>query len=163
MVSNVCLGKKRLTLFEQPSHPKSLVTRRINHPNDKCILAANLLMMNIVSGKLYTLCNQMVINILIHKSYLNHNGHRFIPPAFSFPKMHSIPDESLELMERSSCIGLKAATVRDLLQVMDGSDKRFQTATINNILHKFEVLANNKLGITNDMSATEKAINYLSR
>ena len=77
--------------------------------------------------------------------------------------MHSIPDESLELIERSSCIGLKAATVRDLLQVMDGSDKRFQTKTMSNILHKFEALVNNKQGITNDMSTAEKAINYLSR
>ena len=100
---------------------------------------------------------------LDHKSYLDHNGHRFILPSFSFHKMHSIPDESLELIERSSYIGLKASTVRDLLQVMDGSDKRFQTKTISNILHKFEGLANNKLGITNDMSTAEKAIHYLSR
>ena len=77
--------------------------------------------------------------------------------------MHSIPDEWLELIERSSYIGLKAATVRDLLQVMEGSDKKFQTKTISNILHKFEVLANNKLVITNDMSTAEEAINYLSR
>ena len=58
-------GKKRLTLFEQQSHPKSLVTQRINHPNDKCILAANLLAMNVVAAKSYTLCGWMVITILI--------------------------------------------------------------------------------------------------
>ena len=97
------------------------------------------------------------------KSYLDHNGHRFIPPSFSFHKMHSIPDESLELIERSSCIGLKTASVRDLLKVVDCSDKRFQTKMISNILHKFEALANNKQGITNDMSTAEKANNYLSR
>ena len=44
---------------------------------------------------------------LDHKSYLDHNGHRFIPLSFSFHKMHSIPDESLELIERSSTLGLR--------------------------------------------------------
>ena len=72
-------------------------------------------------------------------------------------------DESMELIERSSTIGLKASTIRDLLQVKDGSDTRFKTKAISNILHKFEVLVNNKLGISHDTSTAKKAILYLSR
>jgi hypothetical protein len=100
---------------------------------------------------------------LDRKSNFQHNGHRFIPPSENFHNSNSISDEFTELIERSSTIGLKASTVRDLLQVMDGSDKRFKTKTISNMLHKFEVLANNKLGISHDMSTAEKAILYLSR
>ncbi len=75
-----------------------------------------------------------------------------------FQKMMTMSDASFELIKRSSSIGLKASTVKDLLQVMDGSDQRIKTKTISNILYKFEILANNELGITNNMSTAEKAI-----
>lgn len=44
-----------------------------------------------------------------------------------------------------------------------GSDKQFRTTSVRNLLFNLEILANPKLGISNNMSTAEKAVTYWSR
>jgi hypothetical protein len=74
--------------------------------------------------------------------------------------MKSVSVESIEFLKRCSLIGLKEPTVQDTIEVMEGSDKKFETKTVSTLLHKFENLINNKRSIRNDLSTAKNAITY---
>ena len=94
---------------------------------------------------------------------LNHTGHPYIRPTAKTMGSAEITDNQAFILQQLSVMGVQKSKISRLLSALEQNDGSFTVQTVKNYLNACDILNKKELGLDNEMSSAEAAIEYLHR
>jgi hypothetical protein len=148
--------KKKATGFQQSNGPTSNGYRRTHSGraptlSDRCLSVISITRWN--DGYFYL--DASATNLM-------HNGHCEIPPEAKKLGMENVSDTSNALVQKLASIGVRPFQIAQLLDQLDDNTGQYDPKTVSNIIAKHDILKDEAMGISIEMSSAERCMKYLS-